>query len=176
MGGPVKPLRGKDVLYLVQPLNATIGSDALLPGQQTDGGWTVEGDLIDEQTKTGRIVDYGTDNESVDLTLYAVKGDEGQEAIRESKRTHQKIKIWRVEIPLNDNGKHDTYFGYGVIESIETSESDSFVELSVSVQIDGQMQPGEIDPLPADLIEAAQYDFEEPGETGVTDGDGSNKD
>jgi len=171
--GPVQPTRGKDVLYFVQSVNASIGADALLPGQQTEGGWTVEGDLIDEQTKTGRIVDYGTDTESIELTLYEVKSDEGQAALREAKAKHLKVKVWRVTVaPLNANGMHDAYFSYAVVESIETSESDSFVELTVSLQIDGSSQAGEFPKIPEDVLAQAQYPYELPGETGVDDGSG----
>jgi TP901-1 family phage major tail protein len=164
----MQPISGKKVIYLVQAVDAVVGSDALLPGFQTEGTWTDENEIVDEQTKQGRIVDYGSDSESFELTLYAAPGDPGQKAIRDAKRNKEKIKVWRVHLDLNANGKHDADFGMAIIESLEMSEpTDGFVEMSVTLPIIGSTQPGELDPLPADLIEAAQYEFEIPGETGT---------
>lgn len=161
------PISGKKIIYLVQAVNATIGSEAVLPGFQTEGTWTDENEIVDEQTKQGRIVDYGSDSETFGITLYAASGDLGQNAIRQAKRNKQKIKVWRVNLDLNANGKHDADFGMAIIESLEMGEpADGFVEMSVTLPIIGSTQAGELDPLPPELIEAAQYEFEQPGETG----------
>lgn len=160
-------IKGKKIIYLVQSVNATIGSDALLPGFQTEGTWTRENEIIDEQTKQGRIVDYGNDSENFELTLYAGAGDAGQQAIEDAYEDKDQIKVWRVNLDLNANGKHDARFGYAIIENLELSEpTDGFVEISTTLPIIGVTQKGELDPLPAELIEAAQYAFETPGETG----------
>lgn len=164
----MKPVSGKRVIYLVQAANATIGASALLPAFQTEGNWTQEQEMIDEQTKDGRVVDYGSKSENFELTLYAKQGDEGQEAIQWTYDNEEQLKVWRVELDFNASGKHNARFGYTIIESIESSEpQDGYVEISVSLPVIGKTVPGELDPLPAELIEAATYDFETPGETGV---------
>ncbi|MBP1080805.1 phage major tail protein, TP901-1 family [Bacillus capparidis] len=161
------PQRGKDIIYLVQPINATVGSDALLPAFQTEGTWNREKELIDEQTKSGRAVAPGSKSENIDLTLFFENGDAGQNAIDDSYDNDQDIKVWRVNTKLNANGKHEARFSYAVIESIEMSEpTDGFVEMSTTLQIQNVSQKGEIDPLPSEVLEMAQYDFETPGETG----------
>lgn len=161
------PISGKKILYLVQAVDAVIGSDALLPGFQTEGAWARENEIVDEQTKTGRIVDYGADSENFELTLYAEEGDAGQQAIEDAYDNKQKIKVWRVNIDLNTNQKHDARFGFAIIENLEFSEpTDGFVEISTTLPVIGRTQKGELEPLPAELIEAAQYQFETPGETG----------
>ncbi|MGG3662100.1 phage major tail protein, TP901-1 family [Bacillus gobiensis] len=162
------PQSGKNIIYLVQAVNSTVGSDALVPGFQTEGTWTREKELTDEQTKSGRIVAPGNKSESIELTLFAEDGDAGQKAIDDAYDNDQDIKVWRINTNLNANGKHDARFAYAVIENLEMSEpSDSFVEMSTSLQIKGVSQKGEIDPLPPEVLEIAQYDFEQPGETGT---------
>lgn len=163
-----KPINGKDIIYLVQAIDATIGSDALVPGFQTEGTWGREKELVDEQTKSGRVVAPGGKSESFELTLYAADGDAGQLAIEEAYDNDQDIKVWRTNLQLNANGKHDARFAVAVIESLEMSEpTDGFVEMSVTLQVQGASQKGELAPLPADLIDAAQYAFETPGQTGT---------
>ncbi|MFT4415323.1 phage major tail protein, TP901-1 family [Fredinandcohnia humi] len=162
------PISGKKVIYLVQAANAVIGASALLPANQTEGSWTQEQEMVDEQTKSGRNVGYGPKSENFELTLYAEQGDEGLAAIQWTYDNEEQLKVWRVELDLNANGKHNARFGYTIIESIEMTEpSDGFVEVSVSLPVVGKTQAGELAPLPADLIEAAMYDFETPGETGA---------
>jgi TP901-1 family phage major tail protein len=162
------PMSGKKVIYLVQAANAPIGSEALLPAHQTEGTWNREHEMVDEQTKSGRVVGYGSKSETFELTLYAEQGDEGQEAIEWTYDNEEQLKVWRVEIDLNANGKHNARFGYTIIENIETSEpTDGFVEMSTTLPVIGQTVKGELDPLPAELIEAAMYEFETPGETGA---------
>lgn len=163
------PISGKRVVYLVQSVNATIGSDALLPGFQTEGTWTREKELSDEQTKSGRVLAPGNKTESIELTLYAEPGDEGQLAIEEAYDNDLEIKVWRTHLDTNTNGKHDARFAYALIESLEMSEpTDGFVEMNVTLQVQGESQKGELDPLPQSIIDAvSQYDFEAPGETGT---------
>jgi TP901-1 family phage major tail protein len=162
-----KPISGKKILYLVQAVDAVIGSDAVLPGFQTEGTWTRENEIVDEQTKQGRIVDYGTDSENFELTLYAAVGDAGQQAIEDAYDNKKQIKIWRTNLDTNANGKHDARFGFAIIESLEMSEpTDGFVEMSVTLPVLNSTVKGELEPLPADLIDAAQYAFETPGQTG----------
>lgn len=164
----MRPKSGKRIIYLVQAANAPIGDSALLPAFQTEGNWNQEQDMIDEQTKDGRILAYGPKSENFELTLYAKQGDEGQQAIQWTYDNEEQLKVWRVDLDLNANGQHDARFGYTIIESIESSEpTDGYVEMSVSLPVINKTVVGELAPLPAELIEAATYDFETPGETGV---------
>jgi TP901-1 family phage major tail protein len=161
------PISGKKVIYLVQAANAVIGSSAILPANQTEGNWTQEQEMVDEQTKSGRVVGYGPKSENFELTLYAEQGDAGLEAIQWTYDNEKQLKVWRVEVDLNENQKHNARFGFTIIESIEMSEpSDGFVEVSVTLPVVGKTQAGELEPLPAEILEAAAYDFETPGETG----------
>ncbi|WP_099049170.1 hypothetical protein [Cytobacillus oceanisediminis] len=69
-----------------------------------------------------------------------------------------------MDLNLNEAGKHPTVFGYCIVESAEkSSPQDGFVEVSATVQVIGSTQEGEIDPLPAEMIEFARYGFEAPG-------------
>ncbi len=165
----MKPISGKQILYLVQAVNAPVGAQALVPAFQTEGTWTREQEMTDEQTKSGRVVGYGPKSETFELTLYTGQGDPGQQAIEWTYDNEEQLKVWRVELDLNANGKHNARFGYAIIENIEMSEpTDSFVEMSTTLPVIGKTVPGELEPLPPELIEAATYDFETPGETGVS--------
>jgi TP901-1 family phage major tail protein len=162
------PKNGKDVIYLVQAVNAQIGADAFIPGTQTEGTWTRESSINDEQTKMGRIVGYGPKSETFELTIYDEENDPGIEALNWSYENEERIKVWRVEKKLNANGKHNARFGYAIIENLEFSEpTEGFVEVSVSLPVVGQTQTGELDKLPDSVLEYSQYEFETPGETGV---------
>ena len=77
-----KALTAKKVWYFIQSVSAAIGSPALLPAFQTEGGVTYGGENIDEQTKMGRIIIKSTDEHSIDLTQYFVPKDE---AIKEKR-------------------------------------------------------------------------------------------
>jgi phage major tail protein, TP901-1 family len=161
-----KPVSGKQKIFLFQSTDAVIGEDALFPGFQTDGTWTKEGDLADEQTKNGRVLAYAQHSESGEVDLFLATDDDGQKLIEDA-RTNQKIlKCWNVELIKNANEKYPARFAYILIESYEEGQaSDGFVELTVNFQVIGKSQDGEIDLDPA-VVEAAQYAFETPGETG----------
>jgi TP901-1 family phage major tail protein len=161
------PLSGKKIIFLVQDPDAVVGSDAAYPGFQTDGTWTYEGDLADEQTKNGRVLEYAQDQESGDISMFMSETDDGgQKLLKTARKQHKKVKIWKVNVNANANGKHDATFAYVLIESYEESlASDGFVEVSVSFQVIGQSKDGEID-LDPEIIALSQYAFETPGETG----------
>lgn len=55
----VNLLNGKDEIYFVQPMDAT-DDEGLFIAFQTEGSHTKEQDTLDESTKSGRIVGYGT--------------------------------------------------------------------------------------------------------------------
>ena len=154
-----KPISGKSIIYLIQ----VPGSTTLLPAYQTEGSWNREKELIDEQTKSGRVVGSGANSETIELTFYAGEGDAGQDAIEEAYDDDLEVKIWRVNTKLNATNKHDARFAMAIIENLEMSDpAEGFVEGSVSFPVLGKSVKGELNPLPAGLIEAATaYAFEQ---------------
>ncbi|WP_332238878.1 phage major tail protein, TP901-1 family [Sporolactobacillus sp. KGMB 08714] len=162
-----QPTRGKSIIALIQSPDAPIGSDAILPLFQTDGSFTYGGDLADEQTKNGRVLAGATIEESGDFTYYMVDDEEAKEILIDAKQNSRKVKVWYVNVNENTNGKHDATFFYGVVDEIDFSyPQDGFVEINPQFQVIGKSQRGEID-LDASIVEAAQYAFEAPGDTGT---------
>lgn len=158
--------QGKDTIYLVQGTDAALGSDALVIANQTEGTYNIETEMIDEQTKFGRLVGYGNNSESFELTAYGERGDAGQKATLDAIKNKKQIKVWEVDIELNAQNKHDAVFAYCIVESVEkSSPQDGFEEITATYQVIGQTQDGEIDPLPPEVVEFARYGFETPGET-----------
>ena len=70
--------QGKDKILLIQAADAVLGADAVVFGSLTEHGHSIENDIIDEKTKFGRIVGYGQNSESFEITAYGEKGDAGQ--------------------------------------------------------------------------------------------------
>lgn len=157
-------MQGKDSIILIQSTDAALASAAPVIGHLTENGYSIENDILDETTKFGRIVAYGQNNESFDITAFADKADPGQRAVLEAIRQKKQVKIWEVDTTLNVGGKHDAIFGYGIVENVEKTAGEGFIEFSSTVQIIGQTQEGELDPLPPEVLEFAQYGFETPGE------------
>ncbi|WP_191556612.1 phage major tail protein, TP901-1 family [Metabacillus idriensis] len=157
---------GKDTILLVQSTDAALASAGLLIGNLTENTYSIENEILDESTKFGRIVGYGQNSESFEFTAYGETGDPGQKAVLDAIKNKKQLKVWEVDINLNDAGKHDAVFAYTIVESVERSApQDGFVEVSATVQVIGDSQEGEIEALPAELIEFARYGFEAPGES-----------
>lgn len=157
--------QGKDTILLFQSTDAVLGSSAPILGNSTENTHSIETDMVDENTKFGRIVGYGANSESFEFTAYAEKGDPGQKAVMDAIRNKKQIKVWEVDLNLNAEGEHDSLFAYGIVESVEKSAGDSFVEFSGTVQVIGSSVEGTIPALPADVIDFARYGFEAPGES-----------
>lgn len=157
---------GKDTILLVQSTDAALAAAGLLIGNLTENTYSIENEILDESTKFGRIVGYGQNSESFEFTAYGETGDPGQKAVLDAIKNKKQLKVWEVDINLNDAGKHDAVFAYTIVESVERSApQDGFVEVSATVQVIGDSQEGEINALPAELIEFAKYGFEAPGES-----------
>lgn len=153
---------GKDIITLVQPVNASDGG--LVVANLTENTHTIENELIDEQTKFGRVLGYGQTSESMEITCYGDENDPGQKAIIDAIRNKERIKIWEVNRIPNDDGTYDAVFAYGFVESVEKSSAqDGFMEISATVQIEKQSQEGTLTSLPPEAFpDGASYDFEEP--------------
>lgn len=153
---------GKDVIILVQPANATDGG--LVVANLTENSHSIENELIDEQTKFGRVLGYGQTSESMELTCYGEKDDPGQKAVIDAIRNKEKLKIWEVNRIPNDDDTYDAVFAYGFVESVEKSSAqDGFLEISATVQIDRQSQEGTLTELPPEALpDGSSYGFEEP--------------
>ncbi|TLQ06064.1 phage major tail protein, TP901-1 family [Marinilactibacillus psychrotolerans] len=166
------PVKGFRVWYFIQAVTAELGSDAILPAFQTEGGTTLGGDNIDEQTKQGRIIQKSTDEQSVDLTQYFVPSDPASQVIEQAKVQGLSVKVWRVVIDENSaEGEEEekTYpakFGYGLPEEIEYSDGEDLVEISYTLQIVGRLQDGRF-PLTDEDVAVIEnmYDYQNPGET-----------
>ncbi|MFJ7647713.1 phage major tail protein, TP901-1 family [Lysinibacillus sp. NPDC097279] len=156
---------GKDTVLLVQVATNTLGADGFLIGNLTENSYSMENELVDEQTKFGRILAYGQSSESFEITAYGDKTDPGQKAILDAIRNEKQLKVWEVDLSLNAAGKHDAIFAYTLVESVEkSSPGDGFQEISATLQVIGKSQPGELEPLPSEVIEFARYGFEAPGQ------------
>lgn len=168
------PYRGKDVWYFIQstdPKVAPIGSPAILPAHQESGDTSIEGDSLDEQTKMGRIVAASTNEDSIDLTAYMVPGDKSTDIIIDAKHEGRQVKVWRVVVDKRlavEEGDHKAYpamFGYGVVDSADISDEDSFSEIDFTLNILGKLTNGTF-PLSDEQVAAldALYEYERPGE------------
>nr|DAL99968.1 MAG TPA: major tail protein [Caudoviricetes sp.] len=168
------PYRGKDVWYFIQstdPKVAPIGSPAILPAHQESGDTSIEGDSLDEQTKMGRVVAASTNEDSIELTSYMVPGDTANDIIIDAKHNGREVKVWRVIVDPRlavVEGDHKAYpamFGYGIVDSADISDEDSFSEIDYTVNIIGKLVEGTF-PLSDAQVAALQelYDFERPGE------------
>jgi len=184
------PYRGKDVWYFIQSTNpevAPIGSPAILPAHQESGDTSIEGDSLDEQTKMGRIIAASTNEDSIELTTYMVPGDKAHEIIIDAKHEGRQVKVWRVIVDPRlavIEGDHKAYpamFGYGVVDSADISDEDSFSEIDFTLNIIGKLAdknedgtPGTF-PLSDEQVKMLDqlYSFERPGEKEGEFADGS---
>jgi len=157
--------QGKDVILMFQSTDAALATSGYVLGHLTDNNYSIENDILDETTKFGRIVGYGQNSEAFEFTAYAEKGDPGQKAVLDAIRNKKQIKVWEVDLNLNEEGTHDSLFAYAIVESVEKSAADGFVEFSGTVQVIGSTAEGTIPALPPEVIEFATYGFEAPGET-----------
>lgn len=157
--------QGKDTILLVQSTDAVLGAAGTVIGHLTENSYSIENDILDESTKFGRIVGYGQNSESFEFSAFGDTKDPGQKATLDAIRNKKQLKVWEVDLNLNDAGKHDTVFAYCIVESVEKSASqDGFVEFSSTVQVIGETQEGEIEALPPEVIDFAKYGFEAPGD------------
>lgn len=157
--------QGKDTLLLVQSTDAALAAEGYLIGNLTENSYSIENDVLDESTKFGRIVGYGQNSESFEFTAYGERGDAGQKAVLDAIKNKKQLKIWEVDVELNETGAHDAVFAYTIVESVEkSSPQDGFEEVSATVQVIGATQEGEIPALPVELLDFAKYGFETPGE------------
>lgn len=175
------PYRGKDVLYFIQSTDASVapvGSKAILPAHQESGDTSIEGDSLDEQTKMGRIIAASTNEDSIELTAYMVPKDKTADIVIDAKHNGHQVKIWRVVVDprlATVEGDHKAYpamFGYGVIDSVDISDEDSFSEIDFTVNVIGKLadktadgKPGTFPLTDAQVAALHQlYAFERPGE------------
>jgi TP901-1 family phage major tail protein len=161
------PRSGKKSIIIVQSVEAALGDGGEVLGHLTEHTHSKENELLDEQTKFGRVLGYGNTSESFEITAFYDK-DEGQSAVADALDKEQQIKIWEVDVELNQNGKHNAIFAYCLVENTEKSSAgDGLEEFNSTLQVIGKSQKGELAPLPDEVINFAQYGFETPGETGT---------
>lgn len=159
--------KGKDTIYLAQATDDALGTSAYVIANQTEGSYSIESELVDEQTKQGRLVDYGNTSESFELTMFGETGDPGQNAVLQAIKNKRQLKVWEVDTVKNTAGKYPANFAYVIVESAErTGSTDGFEEISTTLQVIGQTREGELDDtdVPNAVIQFAKYGFEKPGE------------
>lgn len=167
-----KPLTGKKVWYFIQSIHEPVGSPAFFPAWQTEGTATYGGDTIDEQTKSGRILAKGTDEHSIELTQYYAPLDPSAKIVKDSKIKGEPVKVWRVEVdsslaqPEGDYNVYPAEFGYGLVDELELSDGDDFVEASYTLNIVGTLKEGTF-PLTDEDVSVIEsvYAYQRPGET-----------
>lgn len=151
---------GKNIHLLVRPVDQT--GDPLIIKHETEDTHSMENELMDEVTKLGRILEYGITNESFEVTAYGEKGDAGQMAIINAIRNKKKLDVWRVDAS-GDSGPYPAIYGVVLIESVEkSSSSDSFEEVSATMQVENETVEGELTALPASLTTGAGITFKDP--------------
>lgn len=156
---------GKDTIYLVQATDAAIGSAGLVIANQTEGTHSYENELTDEQTKFGRVLGYGNNTESIEITCYGETGDPGQKATMDAIKNKKQLKVWEVDLIPNADGTHNSVFAYCLAESVEKSyPAEGFEEISATLQVIGESVEGKMPALPDDVIQFGKYGFETPGE------------
>ncbi|HEO5725728.1 TPA: phage major tail protein, TP901-1 family [Streptococcus agalactiae] len=169
-----KPIKGKNIFYFVQSVDAEIGSKAILPAYRTDGTTTLGGDFIDEQTQQGRVLEKATDEHSIELTSYYTPKDKAIEIVEKAKTTGKSVKVWRViaDESLKEKGLEgkDVYpakFGYGKIDEIEYSEGvEDLVEASYTLNIVDSLKDGKFPLTTEDIaLLTSVYEYQNPGET-----------
>ena len=160
--------QGKNTVLIVQPIDAVIGDPGLAIAHLTENSYSIENEILDEQTKMGRIVEYGQNSESFELTAYGKTGDAGQQAVLDAIKQKKKLKVWEVDLVKNANDAYDANYAMCVVESAEKDNpSDGFQEVTATLQVVGESVAGELTTVPAELLAVASYDFETPGETGT---------
>ncbi|WP_121605305.1 phage major tail protein, TP901-1 family [Virgibacillus sp. Bac332] len=158
-------INGRETVLMVQPVDNTIGDPGMIIANLTENSWSIENELIDEFTKMGRILAYGQNSESFEMSAYGERNDPGQTAILDAIEEKKEIKVWEVDTIANEQGTYDARFAYCLVESAEKSNADSFQEVTATLQVRGKSQKGVLTTIPAQLTEPP-YPFEEPGETG----------
>lgn len=168
-----QPISGSQVYYFIQSIDAPIGSNAYLPAYRTDGGTTLGGDFLDEQSQQGRVLRKGADEHEIELTTYFVPADESNKIITDAQKNGKSVKVWEVTVDesvVEGEGDDTTYpakFGYGKVSEYELSAGiGDLAEVSYTLGIVGSLQDGRF-PLTEEDITVLEnvYGYQNPGET-----------
>lgn len=158
------PISGRNKQLFIQPKGDTSG--ALVVANLTENSHSIENELMDEQTKMGRILQYGNNNESFELTAYGETGDAGQKAVLDAIRSKTNLLVWETDVSV-DGGPYPSTYAEVLVESIEkSSASDSFEEISATFQVYGESVEGDLTALPSGFTTGTSATFQEPN-TGV---------
>lgn len=168
-----QPITGKQIYYFIQSVDAEIGADAYLPAYRTDGGLTLGGEFLDEQTQQGRILRKGSDEHEIEVTSYFVPKDESIKIIQDAQRTGKSVKVWEVTVDESvaegegPEKKYPAMFGYGKVSELERSSAvEDLVEVTYTLAIVDSLKSGMF-PLSDEDIEVLDsvYGYQNPGET-----------
>lgn len=168
-----QPISGKQIYYFIQSVDAPLGSNAYLPAYRTDGGVTLGGDFLDEQTQQGRVLRKGSDEHEIEVTSYFVPSDESIEIIQDAQRTGKSVKVWEVIVDdsvsegSEESKKYPALFGYAKVSEFERSSAvEDLVEASYTLSVVDSLKSGMF-PLSDKDIEVLEsvYSYQNPGET-----------
>lgn len=151
-------------------------------GLQEDSTLTRGGDLLDEQSKQGRILQGGTHEDTISLDKYIAVKDSGYEALKSWKQSDKQFKVWQTDItpqeadPVKIEGSNDdkdtmrTYpaeFGFAYGGDLELSApKDGLAEVSIEAQIIGQLTSGRMPLSDATVAFAKETSvYQNPGDT-----------
>lgn len=165
----------KKVWYFIQSTSAPVGSSAVLPAMQTEGGISLEGDSIDEQTKFGRVVLPSTNSDSIELTTYVVPEDEAVEIVTHAKHKGDQVKIWRVVVDKryatttgtapDQKQLFPAMFGYAVVDSVSIDDGDKLITAKYKFNIIDKLKEGQFELTDTEIAALdAIYEYENPGE------------
>lgn len=166
------PINGNRIIYFTQAVDAELDAPAVMPAWQTDGSTTLGGEDIDEQTKSGRIIQKESDEHSIELTQFYTPLDPSVKDVENAKRNGTSIKVWEVEVDESvkregsEGPEYPAKFGYGRPDEISKESGEGLVKVSYTLNIVGRLVDGYFPLSDEDLaVIESLYDYQNPGET-----------
>lgn len=168
-----QPIDGKQIFYFTQSVLAPLGSPALMPAHQTGGSMTLGGEMLDEQTKTGRILKKTSNEHNIELTQYFAPTDQSVQDTEEAQAEGRSQKIWRViideSVAETGEGEAKLYpakFGYGKVGEISIEDGDELVEVTYEFNIVDSLKDGKFPLTDEDIaVINSLYEYQNPGDT-----------
>lgn len=160
---------GKKIIYMYRLLKEASAEDATLVAYVTENGRTIEVDADSTATKDGSIRTAGVPEIEITATSLLTKGDTMIDKLEDAALAGDVIEIWEINLeePATAGEKFKATYYRGYLTSFEkNSESDSFVEISLTFGISGNGKRGEAT-VSAEQQEEASYVFADTTKTGA---------
>lgn len=165
----------EDKIVLVQPVNNELGAEGNVLAELTEGSHKIANELT-ERTRGGKKdYKYGVTDEEFSLSFNYVKGNKGQEQLKEAIQKKIELKVWMadravttVTIDKKQVQGHEGIFARTVVEEYNGSfdDEESTIEVTLKVRIETVNQP--LPKLPDSILnpeKAVAIAGELPGET-----------